>query len=145
MPRVLIPVDGSDDSLRAVGHAVALKDSLREKLEVLLLNVQRPVPMSSVLLDGRLSTVHRLEEPLKEHGAGQLARASAALAAAGIEFHMHVEIGEPAPVIAAFAATYHCEMIIMGTRGLGAVAGLWFGSVATRVVHLAKVPVLLVP
>jgi nucleotide-binding universal stress UspA family protein len=145
MPRVLIPVDGSDHSLRAVNHAVGLKDSLREKLEVLLLNVQHPVPMSALLLDGRLSTVRRLEEPLREHGLAQLARASAALTAAGIEFQPHVEIGEPAPVIAGFAATYHCEMIIMGTRGLGAIAGIWLGSVATRVVHLAKAPVVLVP
>jgi nucleotide-binding universal stress UspA family protein len=145
MLRVLVPVDGSDHSLRAVQHVVRLKDELRDKLEVLLLNVQRPVPMSSLLLDGRLSTVHRLEEPLKEHGLGQLARASAALAAAGIEFHPHVEIGEPAPVIAAFAGTHHCEMIIMGTRGLGAIAGLCLGSVVPKVVHVAPVPVLLVP
>ena len=103
MLRVLIPVDGSEHSLRAVSHAATLKDSLREKLEVLLLNVQRPIPVSALLLDGRLSTVHRLEEPLREHGAGQLSLARAALAAAGIEFHAHVEIGEPAPVIAAFA------------------------------------------
>lgn len=145
MLRALIPVDGSEHSLRMVGHAAALRDSLREKLEVLLLNVQRPVPMKDQLLDGRLSTVHRLEEPLRERGTGQLARASAALAAAGIEFHPHVEIGEPAPVIAAFAGTHHCEMIIMGTHGLGAVAGLCLGSVATKVVQLSPVPVALVP
>jgi nucleotide-binding universal stress UspA family protein len=145
MLRVLIPLDGSEHSVRAVDHAAALKDSLREKLEVLLLNVQRPVPMKSLLLDGRLSTVRRLEEPLREHGRGQLARASAALTAAGIEFQPHVEIGEPAPVIAGFAGTHHCEMIIMGTRGLGAIPGLRLGSVAPKVVHLSPVPVLLVP
>jgi nucleotide-binding universal stress UspA family protein len=145
MLRVLIPVDGSEHSLRTVGHAAALKNSLREKLEVLLLNVQRPVPMKSLLLDGRLSTVRRLEEPLREHGHGQLARASTALTAAGIEFQSHVEIGEPAPVIAGFAGTHHCEMIIMGTRGLGAIPGLCLGSVAPKVVHLSPVPVLLVP
>ncbi len=145
MLRVLIPVDGSDHSLRAVSHAADLKDSLRDKLEVLLLNVQRPVPVKDLLLDGRLSTLRRLEEPLRKHGAGQLARASAALADAGIEFHPHVEIGEPAPVIAGFAGTHHCELIIMGTRGLGAVAGPCLGSVAPKVVHLSSVPVLLVP
>jgi nucleotide-binding universal stress UspA family protein len=101
--------------------------------------------VKDLLLDGRLSTVHRLEKPLREHGSAQLARASAALAAACIEFQPHVEIGEPAPVIATFAGTYHCEMIIMGSRGLGAVAGLCLGSVAPKVVHLSPVPVLLVP
>jgi nucleotide-binding universal stress UspA family protein len=35
-------------------------------------------------------------------------------------------------------------MIVMGTRGMGGVAGLVLGSVATKVVHLSKVPVMLV-
>jgi nucleotide-binding universal stress UspA family protein len=142
---VLIPVDGSDHSLRVVSHAAALKDSLRDKLDVMLLNVQPPVPMRKLLLESGLAAVHRLEEPLKEEGMGQLARAGAALAAAGIEYHPHVEFGDPAPVIARFAGTYHCEMILMGTRGAGAIAGLCLGSVAIRAVHLSPVPVLLVP
>jgi nucleotide-binding universal stress UspA family protein len=145
MLRILIPVDGSDHSLRAVKHVIRLHDSLRQELEVLLLNVQPPVPVKNLLVDGRLSEVHRLEEPLKEQGASQLAGAGAALKAAGIECHPHIEIGEPAPVIARFAGTYHCDMIVMGTHGRGAIAGLVLGSVATKVVHLSPLPVLLVP
>ena len=145
MPRILVPVDGSDHSLRTVKHVVRLKDGLRQKLEVLLLNVQPPVPMKQLLIDARLSEVRRLEERLKEQGARQLAAASAALKAAGIESQPHVGIGDPAPVIANFARVYHCEMIVMGTRGPGAIAGLCLGSVAAKVVHLSPVPVLLVP
>jgi nucleotide-binding universal stress UspA family protein len=35
-------------------------------------------------------------------------------------------------------------MIYMGTRGMGAVSGLVMGSTATKVLHLASVPVVLV-
>jgi nucleotide-binding universal stress UspA family protein len=35
-------------------------------------------------------------------------------------------------------------MIVMGTRGQGAVGNLLLGSVATKVIHLSKVPVTLV-
>jgi nucleotide-binding universal stress UspA family protein len=35
-------------------------------------------------------------------------------------------------------------MVVMGTRGLGAVTGMLLGSVATKVIHLSDVPVLLV-
>lgn len=143
--RVLVPVDGSEHSRRTVQHVIALKDGLRQPLEVLLLNVQPPVPAKELLLDARLSEVHRLEEPLKARGSQLLEGAFAALEAAGIEFHPHVEFGEPAPVIAGFARTYHCELIVMGTHGLGAFAGLCLGSVAHKVVHLAPVPVTLVP
>lgn len=110
-----------------------------------MLNVQPPVPMKDLLFDGRLSELRRLEEPIKERGAQLLAPARSALDAAAIENHPYVEIGEPAPAIAGFARTYHCEMIVMGTHGRGAVAGLCLGSVATKVLHLASVPVLLVP
>lgn len=143
--RILIPVDGAEPSLRAAKHVAGLKDHMRRQVEVLLLNVQPPVPMKELLFEGRLTEVHRLEEPLKAHGAGLLAGASAALKAAGIECQLHVEIGELAPVIAGFARTHHCEMIVMGTRGLGPLAGLCLGSVAHKVVHLSPVPVLLVP
>jgi nucleotide-binding universal stress UspA family protein len=143
--RILVPVDGSDHSKRTVRHVIGLKGELRQPMEVMLLNVQPPVPAKDLLLDARLSEVHHLEEPLKARGAKLLEGADAALKAAGIECHLHVEFGDPAPVIAGFAGTYHCEMIVMGTRGLGALAGLCLGSVAHKVVHLAPVPVTLVP
>jgi nucleotide-binding universal stress UspA family protein len=143
--RILVPVDGSDHSKRTVRHVIGLKGELRQGLEVMLLNVQPPVPASDLVLDGRLSEVHHLEEPLKSRGAKLLEAADAALGDAGIECHRHVEFGEPASVISDFARTYHCEMIVMGTHGLGALAGLVLGSVAHKVVHLAPVPVVLVP
>lgn len=143
--RILIAIDGSEHSARTVKHVIRMKESMRQKLEVLLLNVQPPIPMKNVLFDGRLSEVHRLEEPLKQQGVRDLAPAVAALGAAGVECESHVEIGEPAPAIARFAKTHHCEMIVMGTRGMGAIASLFLGSVATKVVHLSPLPVLLVP
>ncbi len=42
------------------------------------------------------------------------------------------------------AAELDCDLIVMGTHGRGPVAGLVMGSVATRVLHLAACPVLLV-
>ena len=143
--RILVAIDGSEHSARTVKHVIRMKDSMRQKLEVLLLNVQPPIPMKNVLFDGRLSEVHRLEAPLKQQGVRDLTPAAAALGAGGVECQSHVEIGEPAPAIARFAKTHHCEMIVMGTHGMGAIASLFLGSVATKVVHLSPLPVLLVP
>ncbi|MBI4204386.1 MAG: universal stress protein [Betaproteobacteria bacterium] len=145
MPRVLIPIDGSTSSLRAVQHVVELKDRLQHPLDVLLINVQPPIPQSRLLLDGRPSEVHSLEAPLKAHGAELLAAAGKALDAASIRNRSCVEIGDPAPLIAHFAETNHCELIAMGTRGLSDIASLVLGSVARKVLHLSNVPVLMVP
>ena len=56
----------------------------------------------------------------------------------------YTEIGDPAPTIVAFANRKRCNEIVMGNNGLGAVADLIMGSVARKVVLLAKTPVVLV-
>lgn len=144
MKRVLIPIDGSETALRAVECAVALAPVMREPLEVLLLNVQHPAPMRELLLDGRPSDVRALEKPQIEVGEELLKPAQALLRKSNIAHSGHVEIGDPAQTINAFAKKHHCEEIIMGTRGLGAAAGLILGSVANKVLHLASLPVMLV-
>ena len=51
---------------------------------------------------------------------------------------------DAATTIARRADSLQCEGIVMGTRGMGAIANLLLGSVAAKVVHLANVPVTLV-
>ncbi len=145
MLRLLVPTDGSSHALLAVEEVIRLAPQLAQPLEVLLLNVQSPVPAKFLLLgDGTPSDKRTLEEPLHEAGEEVLAPAREMLESTSITHACHVEIGHAAETIAAFALTHHCEMIVMATRGLNAGAGLLLGSVTTKVVHLAKVPVLLV-
>ena len=58
--------------------------------------------------------------------------------------NLHLVIGDPATAIVKLARRLNCDLIVMGTRGMGKVAGLVLGSVATKVVHLADAPVTLV-
>jgi nucleotide-binding universal stress UspA family protein len=81
---------------------------------------------------------------LRSEGEKLLAQPEITALAAGLACVTHVRIGAPAEVIAAYAAEKGCDAIVMGTRGMGAVAGLVMGSVAQKVVHLASVPVTLV-
>lgn len=80
----------------------------------------------------------------RDHGHEATAKACALLKRAGIDFRLHLEMGEAAEVIAKFARKLKCDAIFMGTRGLGPVKGLVMGSVATKVLHLAAAPVTLV-
>jgi nucleotide-binding universal stress UspA family protein len=52
--------------------------------------------------------------------------------------------GDPADVIARRAQELGCDAIVMGSRGMGRIANLVIGSVATKVVHLTALPVTLV-
>ena len=145
MPSVLVPVDGSENSLRAVEEACRqLAD--RPKGTVQLLNVQalnHSAVVRKFLSQELIDEFHRIE------GEAALQGARARLAGAEIACVSHVEVGDVAQSIARCARELHCDQIIMGTRGLGsggiaAVSGLLLGSIATKVLHLVDVPVTLV-
>jgi len=73
-----------------------------------------------------------------------LQEAQRRLDAAGRFHTTHIHVGQPAEVITRLAGELACDLIVMGTHGLGALAGALTGSVASRVLHLASCPVLLV-
>jgi nucleotide-binding universal stress UspA family protein len=64
--------------------------------------------------------------------------------ASGVAVHAKIAVGELAPCIVRYAREQRCDLIVMGTRGMGSVANMLLGSVATKVIHLAECPVLLV-
>jgi nucleotide-binding universal stress UspA family protein len=66
------------------------------------------------------------------------------LRAATVPHTVEMREGEPAETIARRAEELGCDAIVMGSRGMGRIAGLVMGSVATKVVHLTSLPVTLV-
>jgi nucleotide-binding universal stress UspA family protein len=142
MRKLLVPVDGSDCSLRALEYVITARERLRDPqaLKVHLLNVQAPLrgDISMFIGDEQIKRYHR------EEGEKALARARSLLDKSGIAYRFHIKVGEPAEIIARNAAERGCDGIVMGTHGRGAVAGMLLGSVATKVLHLSTVPVLFV-
>ena len=138
MLRVLMPIDGSENSLRTVRFVIRKAPLYKEPLEIHLLNVQHPFP-------GTISGVHEQAERYHhDEGTKALADARKALDAAGLKYVYHISVGEAGEVIAHFVKDKNIEQVMMGTRGAGAVANMLLGSVATKVLHLVEVPVLLV-
>ena len=86
----------------------------------------------------------KMAELQREHSEGVLENGAAVLKEAGVAYTTEVLIGHVGAVIAQCADDRQCDMIIMGTRGMGAIGNLLMGSVSTRVVHFAHVPVTLV-
>jgi nucleotide-binding universal stress UspA family protein len=139
--RILLAVDGSDNAQRAVQQTLAMRQALRDPaaMEVQLLNVQRGVTreVSSYVAPETLGEYHR------ERAEEALAQARAALRAAGCRFAEHLRVGDPGPVIAEVAQAQGCDLIVMGTRGLGSASAALLGSVAQGVLEHASMPVLL--
>lgn len=139
--KILLPVDGSDCALRAVDHLIAHVSWFREVPEIHLLHVQPPIPVGRALAHVGKETLHQhyLEES-REHMLGAQAR----LDGAGITYTPHIHVGQAAEVIARVAGELACDLIVMGSHGRSGIAGLVMGSVASRALHLAACPVLLV-
>lgn len=139
--KFLLAVDGSDGSSRTVDHVIRLLPWYKPPVEVQLLNVQLPI------LSGNVKTFIRreqLEEYYRDEAHAALKAARERFDQAGLEYTYHIAIGAPAEVIVEHAKKLRCHQICMGSRGLGAFAGLLLGSVASKVLHLATCPVLLV-
>ena len=140
--KVLVPVDGSESSNRAVDHLIKKFGWYKDGVEIHLLNVQHQVPygsrVSSVVGHDKLAQYHR------EEGMTALKPAMQKLDAARVPYHHHIAVGDEAEVICGYAKEKALDQIVMGTRGLGSVSNLVLGSVATKVIHLSPVPVLLV-
>jgi nucleotide-binding universal stress UspA family protein len=140
MLKALIPVDGSKTAERAVRHVIELGKG-REPMEIHLLNVQEEADAWEVR---RFLKPGEIKRTQLEHGEAALASAKKLLERAGVEFEAHVLIGDPAEKIAQFAKRNRFDKIIIGTHGRGSMTGLLMGSVASKVLHLAAVPVTLV-
>jgi nucleotide-binding universal stress UspA family protein len=141
MPKLLVPVDGSENALRAVDFVIKKAGWYREPVEIHLLNVQPPIVSGNVTM---FISQDQLNDYYQEEGLKALESARAKFDGAQVPYKHHILVGDPAETITRFAREQGCDQILMGTRGLGAIGSLLLGSVATKVIHLADVPVLLV-
>ncbi len=139
--KLLIPVDGSDNALRAVNLAISQAAALKVVPQILLLNVQWNVAAGNVKLFIDQDTINAY---YCEQGEASLQTARAALEAAGLAYRYHISIGTPAQAIAQYATEEAVDQIIMGRQGQGGLQSLLLGSVANRLLHLTDKPVLLV-
>ena len=129
--RWLVAVDGSDCALRAVAMAAQLA-ALEADAELDLLHVQSWL------------TIEAAESELPKRGWAATAKARALLDAASVRWRLHVAMGEPALEIVRLANVFASRAVVIGSRGLNAAESMMLGSAAYQVLHLSKLPVLLV-
>lgn len=142
MKKILLPVDGSSNSMRAVKFAIA--EAKLSNAELHLVHVVADFDDYGMMRAYISET--QCGRMMKARAALILKRAETAIGKAGVRFKTHIDTGEGevAGRIAAAARRLRCASIVMGTRGMGTLGNLMLGSIATKVIHAAKVPVTLV-
>jgi YjbE family integral membrane protein len=140
--RVLLAADGSAGSEHAARQLVALRQAMRhgDTQEVHLVNVHRPMTSDVA----RFVTEQNLDDYHRERSDAAFGPVRPILDAAGISYQEHRRSGDPGQTIAELAHELGCDLIIMGTRGLGKHTAGLIGSVAQGTVASANVPVMLV-
>ena len=133
---ILVAYDGSDHSQKALTLAIKIAQHSDCKLKVLFAFDKVP----TVLGDDQ---TERFIERAMSRGRDVLGEAAARLSGTGLDFTTDNVEGPAAEAILRVAQNEACDLIIMGSRGLGMMQGLLLGSVSYRVLHHAQMPVLI--
>jgi len=136
MMKILIPVDGSDNSLKAVRHAIQ-RFLGNGATEIHLLHVRAPLTQHAARFISRRNRAawHR------DEADKALEPSRALLQQHGVPFAAHVELGERAATIDRVAQRLRVNQIVMGTARKNSLTRLIEDSVTSKVLALARVPV----
>lgn len=139
MNTILIPIDGSAQSLKALNTALDFEQP-RHANQFMLLTVLPP-------LMGRargLYTHDELSQFYLRESEYMLAAAKERLNQSEQKYETRMVIGSPAEMIHAVARNIKAKKIYMGSRGRGAGASILLGSVATQLATMTDLPLTLV-
>ncbi|MCU1276655.1 MAG: universal stress family protein [bacterium] len=143
--KILVPVDFSDTSRRALDLAATFAKAFGARVE--LLHVWAPpqmVPLPLVIMTSAAEQPMTLEELARSTTCTQMEELVEPLRKQGISARARVAVGSPAYEVVELATVGHFDLIVMGTHGRGGLARALLGSVAERVVRRAQCPVLTV-
>ncbi len=136
--KILVPVDFSAHSSRALQTAIELARAFDAKLHLLHcypINVGTISPYGLVIPES-------FDRDIREAATKQLTQWREKVAAQKIEVESEVTPIFPSEAIASTAERIGADLIVMGTRGLSGIKHVMLGSVAERIVRIAPCPVL---
>jgi nucleotide-binding universal stress UspA family protein len=135
--RVLLATDGSEDAHTATAYLARFPLPAGSRLRVVSV---ASIPASA--LD--VPTVREFQASLREAARKTAEAARAALAPRFADADVDVPEGDAREAILRVAAEWPADLVVLGARGLGAIAGFLLGSVSLGVAHHARCSVLVV-
>ena len=135
MASLIVGYDGSDPAHAALDAAIALAQATGDQL-VLVFGFADPA------LGGESAD---MRTALTELATKRLDEGAERVRAAGLEVETVIAEQEPAEGLSELATERGARMIVVGSRGEGRIRGLLLGSTPYRLLHVAEVPVLVVP
>jgi nucleotide-binding universal stress UspA family protein len=134
---IVIATDGSDGAEAAVGAGARVARTLGTNAVLVYVR-----PSLGPLGDPYYQ--EKLTEQMA-HARAALERARELFAQEGVDAEEEILEGSAADRVVELARARNAPLIVVGSRGLGAVAGALLGSVSSGIIHRADRPVLVVP
>lgn len=138
--KILVGTDGSDHAGKAIRYAGELAAHCGAEIVVVAVSTPGPVPVD-------LQDFAQSEDMSHTDVYEAVVRSGAVLAEKSGAGNVSSQIlsGDPATAMVEAAIAVEADLIVLGSRGHGAITGILLGSVSRKVLHLAKLPTLIVP
>lgn len=134
--KILVPLDGSPNSFRGLDVAIQMaRESHSTITGLYVLGIVKPQTNESVT---------PLEKMLLEHAQKIMKKAKLKAAKKGILFFDRTSYGDDGKRIVDIAQRKNFDLIVIGSRGMGAAKEIFLGSTSNYVLHKSKKPVLIV-
>lgn len=143
--KILYPVDGSENSRKAL--EIVRETALRFGATVLTVNIyELPGEVIEIIgaYQSTFSYLSDIENNFREYGGTILKEIKAELENSGINVDSLLLKGEAGVAITEMVMKEKCDIVIMGSRGMGTLRSILLGSVSDYVIHHSKCPVLIV-
>ena len=138
--KILMAVDGSAHSRKTIAYVKEHMNIFGKESSVTVINVQMALPPH---VAGHFSKAN-IDTYYQDTFEKQMKPVRRALTAAGMQCAEALKVGHPGDEIADLAKRGKFDLVVMGSHGHGLFRNLVLGSVAQRLIALAKQPVVLV-
>ena len=133
--KILVPLDGSKNSLRGLDEAIYLARQCHATITGLY------VPLSKPQTNSQISYI---EKYLLQNASKFMSKAKKRSAQNGINFFDKIAYGDEGSTIINYANKKKFDIIVIGSRGMGSIKESFLGSTSNFVLHKSKIPVLIV-
>lgn len=134
--KILVPLDGSKNSIRGLDHAVSIARACQATITGIYIIPIYPRNLADAIIPYFLYPEKEAKKFMKT--------AKVRAAQKGILFKSKIIRGSPTCEIQEMANSKRFDLVVVGARGRGSIKEAFLGSVSNAIIHKCKIPVMVV-
>ncbi len=140
--RILVPYDGSEHAKKAVRQAVSIAECTEDAV-LYVISIDEDISaldmnnLERAYMNEQLQAVH--SSPAKTH-----IQDAKGMIPPSVKAEYTTRTGDAGPLLESFAREKNCDLVVMGSRGLGALSGLVMGSVSNYLAAHIACPIFII-